>query len=92
MLDIYNTKSTKICKEALHDAYDTDADLNKWLLKWGETDNEIYANLLETQQKWCHKNNINFTPAVYINGRQFPKEYNKSDINYFIEDLIEQIE
>ena len=92
LLEIYNTQTEEKCKEALHEVYKSDADLNKWLLKWGESDNSSFTKELEIQQKWCHKNNINFTPALYINGKPFPKEYNRSDINYFVEDLIEFIE
>jgi len=89
LLEIYNTKTKKKCIEALHDAYKSDVNLEEWILKWGESKNS-YDNLLKTKKQWCVDNNINFTPALYINGKQFPKEYNRSDINYFIEDLIEQ--
>jgi len=30
-----------------------------------------------------------FTPIVFIQGYKFPKEYDIDDINYFINDLIE---
>ena len=92
LLEIYNDQSIETCKEALHEVYQSDANLDKWLLKWGETTTNSFNNELETQQSWCHTNNINFTPALFINGKQFPKEYNRSDISYFIEDLIEQTE
>ena len=36
-------------------------------------------------------NKINFTPALLLNGLQYPKRgYEKSDVLFFIEDLIEQ--
>lgn len=92
VLEIYNTETEEKCKEALHEVYKSNADQNKWLLKWKESNNNSFINELKIQQKWCHKNNINFTPALYINGKPFPKEYNRSDINYFIEDLIELVE
>ncbi len=91
LLEVYS-ESEKRCKEALHEVYKSDADLNKWLDKWGECNNNAFNDTLQLQKKWCHKNSINFTPALYINGKQFPKEYNRSDLNYFIEDLIEQKE
>ena len=92
ILEIYNTQPIEICERALHEAYKKDVDLNEWLLKWGETDNAIYNEVLKKQKDWCLQNNTNFTPALFINGRQFPKEYNRSDLNYFIEDLIEHVE
>ncbi len=92
LLEIYATESEKEIMNALHEVYKSDTDLNMWLKKWGQISDTSYSTVLQTQQEWCHKNNINFTPALYINGRQFPKEYQRSDLNYFIEDLIEQEE
>ena len=89
ILEIYNNESIEDCKKALHEVYKSDANLDKWLVKWGEASNDSYRKVLDIQQKWCHHNNINFTPALLINGKQYPKEYNRSDLNYFIEDLIE---
>ncbi len=92
LIEIYNTESEELCIDALHEVYKSDVDLDKWIFKWGEPSNGIFNNLLKMQQDWCHENSINFTPALYVNGKQFPKEYNRSDLNYFIEDLIEQNE
>jgi len=91
LLEIY-AESEETCIEALHEVYKSDVNLNQWLDKWGACNNSAFSDILQLQQKWCHKNNINFTPALYIDGKQFPKEYNRSDLNYFIEDLIEREE
>ena len=32
---------------------------------------------------------INFTPEILINGKSFPKEYSRTDLIFFIEDLEE---
>jgi hypothetical protein len=31
----------------------------------------------------------NFTPEILINGHSFPKEYDRADLVYFVEDLYE---
>lgn len=36
-----------------------------------------------------NENQFNFTPTILINGYQFPKIYDREDIQYFFEDLIE---
>ncbi|MFH4965886.1 vitamin K epoxide reductase family protein [Gaetbulibacter sp. M235] len=92
LFEIYNTESEFKCLEALHDVYKNEANLDKWLLIWNEARNYVFDDVLESQKAWCLRNTINFTPALYINGRPFPKEYERSDISYFIEDLIEQAE
>jgi len=92
LIEIYNTESEKKCSEALHEVYKDGADLYHWLLKWKESKGNSFENLLNVTKEWCIDNSINFTPALFINDKQFPKEYNRTDINYFIEDLIELAE
>ena len=50
---------------------------------------ELNLTILEKEKTWCHENAINFTPEILINGRS-PKEYDKQDIMYFIEDMREE--
>lgn len=38
--------------------------------------------------KNCKKNNIYYTPAMFVNNRELPKIYSFSQIKYFIEDLV----
>ncbi len=92
ILEIYNTESEENCREALNEVYKSDTDLNQWLYKWGDSSDPTFNNVIEAQQSWCHDNSINFTPAIFVNNKPFPKEYNRSDLNYFIEDLIEVVE
>lgn len=84
--ELYNFDTDKFM-EAVHEAYVEKADLEKWLLKWNRSSNVDYTNVLIKQKEWCHNNGINFTPAMYINGKAFPKEYDKSDLLFFIDDL-----
>ncbi len=35
---------------------------------------------------------LNFTPIILINGYQFPDKYDRKDINYFIDDILEDEE
>ena len=74
--------------KAIHEAYSENADLEKWLIKWDRSSGIDYETTLGRQKEWCHENGINFTPAVYVNGKAFPKEYDKDDLSYFIEDLV----
>ena len=60
--------------------------------KWGETSNPTYQEILKNEKNWCASNKINFTPALLINGRQYPKEYGRMDLLYFLEELIEEQE
>jgi uncharacterized membrane protein len=89
LLEIYNTEETNICLTAMGQIYEGASVVN-WLKKWGECyEKEKYVNYLEQESVWCKENAINFTPEILINRQSFPKEYDRTDLVYFIEDLHE---
>ena len=66
-------------------------ETNLWLKKWEKcNEKEVQIEILKRERNWCIENNINFTPELLINGQSFPKEYDRSDLVYFIEDLHEE--
>ncbi|HEY0058149.1 MAG TPA: vitamin K epoxide reductase family protein [Flavisolibacter sp.] len=44
---------------------------------------------LKAHRQWCHENEVYTTPALFINGKRFPPYYNVSDIEFFIEHIME---
>ncbi|WP_394750279.1 vitamin K epoxide reductase family protein [Spongiimicrobium salis] len=90
LLEIYHSQSSETCTMALHEVYEENADLEKWLEKWGKTTVTSFDALLEQQKNWCAENDLNFTPALLLNNKIYPKIYDRSDVGYFIEDLMEQ--
>lgn len=93
LLELHETQPTKTLLKAMQEAYSDDSNLPKWLMEWGEPVNhEVYSAVLIEQQKWCIENEVHFTPAVYINGKEFPKVYNRTDLSFFIEDLTELVD
>lgn len=87
LMELFNTKGEVKCLEAMHDIYNN-GDIKTWLSKWGKcSDTNNYINNLEAENKWCLDKNINFTPAILINGKSYPKAYERADLLYFIEDL-----
>jgi uncharacterized membrane protein len=90
LLELYNIKETNICLTAMGQIYEGESVVN-WLKEWGEcSEKERYVPVLEKENAWCKENVINFTPEILINGQSFPKEYNRLDLVYFIEDLNEE--
>lgn len=78
------------CLIAMNDIYGG-LSVAQWIEKWQTvTNKDKYIQTLINQQKWCSENAINFTPELLINGRSYPKIYNRKDLIYFIEDLQEQ--
>lgn len=48
-----------------------------------------FDGMFSTQYKWCEENDYNFTPTIFINGFEYPKEYSRESLSFFINDLIE---
>lgn len=88
LLHAYNTQGELACIKLMHEVYKHDVDLKQWLKKQNDLDAD-YTDVLTAQKEWCTRNNINFTPALYIQGNQYPREYDRNDLSLFIEDLIE---
>jgi hypothetical protein len=89
LVNIYQ-KYENVCREAMHQVYTEGVDVDKWLSMYDSHTKTNQYQLLEAEKNWCITNNINFTPAVYINNKEFPKEYKLSDLQFFMDDLLEQ--
>ncbi len=91
LVELYQTKGENNCLNAMDDIY-RNQDPETWLKKWGTCQNiEHYKNNLEKEGLWCKDNAINFTPEILINGKAYPKEYDRTDLILFIEDLKESL-
>lgn len=89
LTELYHTQGPEICLKAMHDIYKS-GNSEQWLEQWESCKKiSLYSEILEKQYRWCFDNNINFTPAILINGRSFPKTYDRDDLPFFIEDLAE---
>ena len=92
LLELYHTKGHSKCLHAMDDIY-SDFTTENWLRKWNSCSNpKTYIPTLREASNWCTENAINFTPEILINGQSYPKTHNRSDLTYFIEELIEQFE
>lgn len=87
--ELYHTQGADICLQAMGNIYNGMA-VEKWITTWGAVKNvSLFDNILNSQNDWCKQNSINFTPEILVNGRSFPKEYDRKDLGLFIEDLAE---
>ena len=80
--------------EALNEIFGINAPLKAWLKKWGESKEERsdLHRLLEQQRNWCFANGLDFTPALLINGRKYPDEYQREELAFFVDELVESME
>lgn len=89
LLELYSKEGNQVCLEAMHDIYGKYSPYD-WLHKWNEPSEEKYIETLSKGKSWCKKNNINFTPEILVNGISFPKEYSRTDLLFFVEEIIEE--
>jgi len=65
-------------------------DLEKWKSKWESNQFDYSTSMIPNQYNWCLENNIQYTPAIILNGHVLPKEYQINELHYFINELIEE--
>ncbi|MDH7914575.1 vitamin K epoxide reductase family protein [Winogradskyella sp. SYSU M77433] len=89
LLELYFSKGRNESLSAMHDIYG-DVNTEDWLKKWGNCENlDYFYDILLQSREWCNESNLNFTPALLINEKMYPKEYSRDDLIYFIEELEE---
>jgi thiol-disulfide isomerase/thioredoxin len=44
------------------------------------------ASKITEMGSWCNKNKIEYTPTIFFNGHELPKEYDLEDIRYFLQE------
>ena len=89
LIELYHTEEIESCMGAMHEIYGG-KEAKSWLTKWGACkDPETYISILKQESDWCQQNNINFTPEILVAGYSYPKEYERNDLVFFIEELQE---
>lgn len=89
LLELFSS-DIELCHKSMRDIY-AHLSVEQWFEKWYDDtqSQKVYLSSLELQQNWCLEHSLNFTPAILINGRSYPKMYDRTDLIYFIEDLVE---
>lgn len=79
--------------EAISDWHIKKMDLKKWLKKW-HVDNVsiLISQEIQKQYDWCSKNDFNYTPVKIVNDRLYPNEYELTELRYFLNDFVEEVE
>ncbi|MFV7235503.1 thioredoxin domain-containing protein [Flavobacterium sp. ZB4R12] len=89
LVRIYYDKGQYAFIKALHDWF-KNKDEDKLNSTGTSQLNELKINeILDEQYNWNQENNILFTPEIIINQYVFPKQYDRKELIYFINDLLE---
>jgi uncharacterized membrane protein len=77
-------------EQALKSFYNKDNYINNFVEQSKHFQNNKSVNeLLKAQNEFANQQHLNFTPMIFINGYKFPDIYEREDLVYFINDLIE---
>lgn len=89
LVSIYINQGQEAFIKALRNWF-TNKDVTKLKILENSKLNEVRADqILEKQLQWNKLNHITYTPSIIINEYFFPKQYDRNDIKYFIDDLSE---
>ncbi|MBL3548430.1 vitamin K epoxide reductase family protein [Chryseobacterium sp. KMC2] len=79
--------------------------LNSWYAVQGYTENkngwykryskyfgssEVALNVLKDHEKWCTNNSVHFTPDIFLNDMEYPIQYERADLEYFIPEFLSE--
>ncbi len=89
LVTIYQDEGPGKAMEALDAIYNGQA-VEEWFASYKKETNQ--NTLLFKQQQWCDHHDFNFTPVILINGQAYPKLFQREDLIYFVDELIEKEE
>ena len=87
LVSIYQTEGQECYSQAVKELYET-KDYNKYKELKIENPDKI-DEIINGQAHSCFENKIHFTPAIFINGYEYPKMYERKELAFFIPDLID---
>lgn len=96
LTNIYiNSKNKTEFLEALSGWYDVQGyseNKNGWYKKYSEYfgNSEKAFILLKEHEQWVSSNNIHFTPNIFLNEKEYPIQYERADLQYFIPEFLSE--
>ena len=89
LASLYLQQGEDIFKTAFKQWFDN-KNIEQWLNKYPVGENtEKTDQMYKTHYNWCLENGLNFTPAIFINGYPFPNDYDRENLPYFINEIVE---
>lgn len=89
LMAIYLGEGQDFFMEALNYWFKT-KNLKDWMKIYDfPCDKEKIDSIYREQNNWCKNSDFNFTPAIFINGYQYPKVYSRENLEFFVNELIE---
>ncbi|CAA9200803.1 vitamin K epoxide reductase family protein [Flavobacterium collinsii] len=88
LIHIYMLNGEKIFMQALKNWFEN-KNLKNWFGLFSVDTTDEFDTIFYSQNKWCQDNDYNFTPAIFINGYEYPQAYSRENLIFFIDEVIE---
>lgn len=88
LMEIYEENGELAFVKALKNWFDN-KNIQEWFSLFTVNTTTKFDTIFNNQYKWCEENNYNFTPAIFVNGFEYPNVYIRESLEFFINDLIE---
>ena len=79
ILQLAKDKPIGYKRKLLHDWYE-DMDFEKFSKKYAIDNGGVVDRFLKQNEEWCDATGIKFTPTIFINGYELPKQYRAEDL------------
>jgi uncharacterized membrane protein/protein-disulfide isomerase len=86
ILQLLTDKSIDYKRKVFHDWYEW-MDMEKFQTKYFLQKNGTVDVLLEKYEAWSEEAEIQFTPAIFINGHESPKQYNVEYLKFLVKEI-----
>lgn len=89
LTSIYILESKQLFLEAFHYWFEH-KDIGVWNKKYGNYQiSENAEEILKSHHLWALNNKFQFTPAIFINNHPFPRKFDRGNLPYFMEEILE---
>ncbi|MFV8369601.1 thioredoxin domain-containing protein [Flavobacterium sp. LB2R40] len=88
LMAIYKQDGETAFTRALKSWFDS-KNIDEWFDLFPVNTSTQFDSTYNNQYKWCEENNYNFTPAIFINGYEYPQMYDRKNLQFYINDLVE---
>ncbi|MBL0736057.1 thioredoxin domain-containing protein [Flavobacterium sp. GN10] len=89
LMKIYQEDGEATFKKALRNWFEI-KNTKEWFGLFPTDATSEFDAIFGSQYKWCAENDYNFTPAIFINGYEYPKMYDRKSLQFFVGDLIDE--
>jgi uncharacterized membrane protein/glutaredoxin len=87
LMGIYKQEGETTFTIALKSWFDN-KNIEEWFSLFPINTTTEFDSIFNNQYKWCKENDLNFTPAIFVNGYEFPKIYDRKNLEFYINELV----